>query len=263
MALNVLYVRELQALNSVEADAAIQAADAYFAKMLMRGPTHTQINCYAYYLIAVDRLDEATSILSDESKTEDVVEHFLEEIETDLFCVVQPTSPLLSSGDVVYGCHLLEDDRFDFDSIISVCRETNYYWDIKGKPINFELGKRKRTQEHTPWFKENGAFYITTKDKFLENFSKYLIFNKGFIPSVFQKSENPTQINWIHIDLNSSEATRSSLEFFFDKLSPGGVILFDDYGGFDDTRKIVDEFLKNKKGHFTNYPTGQGIFIKI
>ena len=57
--------------------------------------------------------------------------------------------------------------------------------------------------------------------------------------------------------------SKYSLEFFFDKLVSGGVILFDDYGGFDDTRKIVDEFLKNKKGHFTNYPTGQGIFIKI
>ena len=44
---------------------------------------------------------------------------------------------------------------------------------------------------------------------------------------------------------------------------PGGVILFDDYGGFADTRRIVDEFFKNKKGHFTNYPSGQGIFIKI
>tara|TARA_B100000886_G_C20360130_1_gene464824 strand:+ start:88 stop:957 length:870 start_codon:yes stop_codon:yes gene_type:complete len=102
---------------------------------------------------------------------------------------------------------------------------------------------------------------ITKKN--LENFNKYLIFNKGLIPNVFQKAENPTKINWLHIDLNSSEATRYSLEFFFDKLMPGGVMLFDDYGGFDDTRRIVDEFFKNKKGHFTNYPSGQGIFIKI
>ena len=117
----------------------------------------------------VNVIDRPERLSTDESKTEDVVEHFLEEIETDLFCVVQPTSPLLSSGDLVYGCHLLEDNRFDFDSVISVCKETNYYWDIKGKPINFELGKRKRTQEHTPWFRENGAFYVTTKNKFLEN----------------------------------------------------------------------------------------------
>jgi O-methyltransferase len=102
---------------------------------------------------------------------------------------------------------------------------------------------------------------ITKKN--LENFNKNLIFNKGLIPNVFQKAENPIQINWLHIDLNSSEATKSSLNFFFDKLVPGGAILFDDYGGFADTRKIIDEFFKNKNGHFINYPTGQGIFIKI
>lgn len=102
---------------------------------------------------------------------------------------------------------------------------------------------------------------ITKKN--LESFNGNLIFNKGLIPGVYQNSENPTQINWLHIDLNSSMATKSSLDFFFDKLLPGGVILFDDYGGFEDTRNIVDEFFKNKNGHFTNYPTGQGTFIKI
>ena len=102
---------------------------------------------------------------------------------------------------------------------------------------------------------------ITKKN--LENFSNNLIFNKGLIPSVFQKAKNPTEINWLHIDLNSSEATQYSLEFFFDKLVSGGVILFDDYGGFRDTRKIVDQFFRSKNGHFTNYPTGQGIYIKI
>ena len=43
----------------------------------------------------------------------------------------------------------------------------------------------------------------------------------------------------------------------------GGVILFDDFGGFEDTRNVIDNFFDDKNGHFINYPTGQGVFIKI
>ena len=94
----------------------------------------------------------------------------------------------------------------------------------------------------------------------LKNFEKNLIYNKGFIPQIFSNSKNPNKINWLHIDLNSTESTLASLEFF-DKLKPHGIILFDDYGGFEETRKVIDEFLSNKKGHFLNSPTGQGIFL--
>ena len=104
-------------------------------------------------------------LAKDDSKTEDVVEHFLEEINTDLFCVVQPTSPLLNSNSILEGIKLMEV----YDSVISVCKDVKYFWSSDGKPINFELGKRKRTQEHKSWFRENGAFYITSKDDFLEN----------------------------------------------------------------------------------------------
>ena len=114
-------------------------------------------------------LDRPEKLSTDYSKTEDVVEHFLEEIDVDgnnLFCVVQPTSPLLKSKYLKDGFDLM---KYKFDSVISVSEERGYYWDSNGKPINFELGNRKRTQDHEVWFKENGAFYITTKDKFLEN----------------------------------------------------------------------------------------------
>ena len=113
----------------------------------------------------VNVIERPDRLATDESKTEDVVEHFLEEIDTDLFCVVQPTSPLLSFTSILDGIELKEE----YDSIISVCEDVNYYWDSTGKPVNFELGKRKRTQEHQAWFKENGAFYITTKHNFLKN----------------------------------------------------------------------------------------------
>ena len=113
----------------------------------------------------VNVIERPKRLSTDESKTEDVVEHFLEEIDTDLFCVVQPTSPLLNLNSILDGVELMED----YDSVISVCKDVKYFWDSDGKPINFKLGNRKRTQEHKSWFRENGAFYITNKDNFLEN----------------------------------------------------------------------------------------------
>ena len=83
------------------------------------------------------------------------------------------------------------------------------------------------------------------------------------IPNIFKNATNPSEVSWLHIDLNSTDATKSSLDFFYDKLISGGIILFDDYGGFDDTRKAIDNFFDDKSGHFINYPTGQGVFIKI
>ena len=96
----------------------------------------------------------------------------------------------------------------------------------------------------------------------LKYFSENIIYNKGFIPDVFINAKNPKKINWLHIDLNSNNATLKTLEFFYNKITHNGVILFDDYGGFDDTRKIIDNFFKEKKGNFVSLPTGQGIFYK-
>lgn len=101
----------------------------------------------------------------------------------------------------------------------------------------------------------------TTKSN-LQQFSENIIYNKGFIPDIFKKAKNPETINWLHIDLNSNAATLKTLEFFYEKIVHNGVILFDDYGGFEETRKIIDNFFENKKGHFLNLPTGQGIFYK-
>ena len=103
---------------------------------------------------------------------------------------------------------------------------------------------------------------IETTKYNLKYFSKNIIYNKGFIPDVFINAKNPKKINWLHIDLNSNNATLKTLEFFYEKIVHNGIILFDDYGGFDETRKIIDNFFINKKGHFVSLPTGQGIFYK-
>ena len=120
----------------------------------------------------VNVIQRPKSLSTDETKTEDVVQHFLKKVNTDLFCVVQPTSPLLHYYSILFGIEQMEmplDIQSSYDSIISVCEDVNYYWGKDGVPINFELGNRKRTQEHQTWYRENGAFYITTKHNFLKS----------------------------------------------------------------------------------------------
>jgi hypothetical protein len=103
---------------------------------------------------------------------------------------------------------------------------------------------------------------IEQTQKNLQMYENDIIFNKGYIPEIFLDGNNPTDISWLHIDLNSAKATLESLEFFFPKIIDSGVVIFDDYGSFDSTREIVDNFLKDKQGHFINFPTGQSMFIK-
>ena len=112
-----------------------------------------------------------------------------------------------------------------------------------------------------------GRYYYLNIDntkKNLESLGDQAIFNKGYIPEVFKNVKNPEALSWLHIDTNSSNTTLDCLNFFYEKLENNGVILFDDYAhiNYEDTRKVIDSFLNNKKGNFLHFPTGQAFFIK-
>jgi len=98
--------------------------------------------------------------------------------------------------------------------------------------------------------------------KNLIEFKKNLTFNEGNIPEVFKSSSNPENIDLLHLDLNSKEATLNSLDFFYNKILNGGVIIFDDYGRIEYEKEVIDKFFINKKGNFISLPTGQAIFFK-
>jgi hypothetical protein len=91
-------------------------------------------------------------------------------------------------------------------------------------------------------------------------------FIKGAIPEVFAESKpHPSAIDWLHIDLNSAEPTKETLDYFFPKLNTGGLILFDDYGhgGYFDTKHVVDQYFSPASGILFPLPTGQAIFFKL
>jgi len=71
-----------------------------------------------------------------------------------------------------------------------------------------------------------------------------------FVKGLFQETL-PTapisQIALLHIDGDWYESVKSCLDNLYDRVVPGGVIQFDDYGYWKGARKAVNEFLDSRK----------------
>ena len=113
-----------------------------------------------------------------------------------------------------------------------------------------------------------GNYAFTNLEKTQKNLSLFgvdvVTFNKGYIPDVFEVAQNPDKIVWLYIDLNSCLPTVETLNYFWEKLEGGGVILFDDYAWPEcqDTQIAVEKWSSNKDGILFHLPTGQAMFMK-
>jgi hypothetical protein len=63
--------------------------------------------------------------------------------------------------------------------------------------------------------------------------------------------------------MNAPIAQRGALEVLFDRLSPGAVVIFDDYGWFlyHREKEVADAFFEERGHSVLELPTGQGLVI--
>jgi O-methyltransferase len=91
----------------------------------------------------------------------------------------------------------------------------------------------------------------------------FVIVTKGTVPDVLLQIA-PDQVALLHLDLNSPAAEVGALEFLFDRVTAGGIIVFDDYGWtlFHKQRHAANSFMRTRGAQVLELPTGQGIVIK-
>ena len=107
-------------------------------------------------------------ISTDFCKTNSAIEHFLNTVDdVTFFACVQATTPLMEWEYIKKGFDKIQSN--EFDSVLSVCESKKFYWTAEGKPVNFSITHRNRTQDMENHYEENGSFYITTKEKFFIN----------------------------------------------------------------------------------------------
>ena len=105
------------------------------------------------------------------------------------------------------------------------------------------------------------GLYEGVKKRFADK--RYVEVIRGAAPDILY-STAPAQIAFLHLDMNSPGPERAALEFLYDRISSGGVIIFDDYGWviFRKQKETADEFMAQRGQTILELPTGQGLAIK-
>lgn len=121
--------------------------------------------------------------------------------------------------------------------------------------------KEEMERNNKMGYTKRGDIYEEVENTF-KNFNVEII--KGVVPDTLSQVDS-SKISYLSIDMNCVEPEIETLEFFWDKMVSGGIIILDDYGyanSTNDQKKAHDKFAKSKGVMILSLPTCQGIIIK-
>ncbi|BAQ80365.1 class I SAM-dependent methyltransferase [Pseudomonas sp. St29] len=107
--------------------------------------------------------------------------------------------------------------------------------------------------------------YTSNIDAVRANFSEWknVKIIQGSIPDTLTEIDS-TQIAYLHIDMNCTNPEVAAIEFLWDRLVPGAIILLDDYAyyGYQPQKDGMDRWAAKRDIAIASLPTGQGLLIK-
>lgn len=114
----------------------------------------------------------------------------------------------------------------------------------------------------THWTKGDLSYGLAKVKDNLKEF-ELTSYYPGWIPERFQDVAD-LKFSFVHIDVDLFEPTRDSFEFFYSRLSPGGVMVVDDYAfsTCPGATKAVDELLVGQPERMVRLSGGGGFIVK-
>ncbi len=90
------------------------------------------------------------------------------------------------------------------------------------------------------------------KERVQDIFARFGIWNDSvkIVPGWFQNtlSQNDLkEISLLHVDADWYDSVKYVLDTLFDKVSPGGIVVLDDYGCWDGCKQATHDFLQERK----------------
>lgn len=118
--------------------------------------------------------DRSSETASDTASTESAMLEFANKVEFENIILIQATSPLLNTEDIDKGFKMYFEEGVD--SVLSVVPQKRFLWQLdsegNAQALNYDFYHRPRRQEFSPYYVENGAFYITSRTNLLKTKSR-------------------------------------------------------------------------------------------
>ncbi len=115
-------------------------------------------------------LDRSPETATDTASTESAMLEYASKHAFDHIILIQATSPLVTSKDISGGIDKYRTEQAG--GLLSVVRQKRFIWSEEGgiaKPVNYHFLSRPRRQDFKGFLVENGAFYITSRQKLLQS----------------------------------------------------------------------------------------------
>ena len=125
----------------------------------------------------------------------------------------------------------------------------------------YDLFEHQQDMTHHAMPNHGDGLYEFVRNRFAYAPNVHVV--KGEVPGILAQHA-PETVAHLHLDLNDVTAELAALEFFYDRLTPGGSIVLDDYGwlAYRDQKLAEDAFLSTRGASVLELPTGQGLLIK-
>ena len=152
--------------------------------------------------------------------------------------------------------HLLAHTLQDFDK---GTRSFHLFDTFRGMPAD----TRPNRDYHSP-----GDFSATSQDYVERRLSTYasIRFHPGRVPDTFADIDQDARFTFVHLDMDIYEPTLEACRWFWPRMVPGGILIFDDYGFYpyrNAARAAVDQWFEGCSESPIALPTGQGLAIKV
>jgi hypothetical protein len=132
------------------------------------------------------------------------------------------------------------------------------------KPLHlfdtFEGIPRVEEIDAAEFYKGKYAASFEEVKKYLSEY-KNVYFYKGIFPDTAEHIKNRV-FSFVSLDVDTYESTLSCLEFFYPRMSRGGIILSHDYLSASGVTKAVDEFFKYRPEPIIELPGAQCLMLK-